>query len=855
MDSVRALFASTAFYAAAWVVVGGVGGSALAQSNMPNIVYILADDMGLGDVRGYTPTSEVDTPNIDRLASAGMMFTNAHSTDSVCTPSRYGLLTGQYVWRTPFQNGVLNPFAGPILSSSTLDLPQMLKQSGYSTAMFGKWHLGETFATTDGKAPSITGSNVDFTKPITDGPLDRGFDTFLGLDGSANYPPFAFINGRQTVGSDLTTPTVPTGQVKGNPIDASNLPGPIAPGFNTSQTLQTLTTATSNYISSKANSGTPFFTYFALNAPHAPITPPASANSGYTGPNAAYANFVNSVDQAVGQVLDTINDPNHDGDTSDSIANNTLIVFTADNGASKDFSFADSPGKINGVPLRGDKNTIYEGGMRVPFVAQWAGHIPTGAVNNHPIELNDFMATAAAITGTTLPSTAAQDSVNILSELLGTATTPVRPISVEHSTNGSFAIHQVDSAGTEWKLCFTSGDGTTADTNKYDPTQKITDFTKVQLYNLTADPGEQTNLLSGGGFAGAQQKALQLQKYMQTYIYAGRSANIPKKTIVNGSSTELGESTMLVDFGANTQQTTQQGITWNNFYGQPYLDPAITKGLYDQGGGYTGIVMQSKFMNPGGSTGVSDPALNYDGPYPSQLAGISADALRDGFYVQDGNSVVITLSSLDAHATYDFQFYSGAKNFLSYTLFTANGSNAGQDSISAPNKNSTQVANIDGITADQFGQITITVEGRQPDGSLQNPNVQFDAGGQINFMQIVEHLQFIPGDYNGDRIVDSADYAAWRDAYGATGNNPADGNHDGVVDMQDYLLWRSTMLSESIGGGSSIGGVTSLGGGPNASSQPIPEPGVAALATLAVLICGGLRGRRQRPSVAKTHLA
>lgn len=847
MDSVRALRASTAFYAAAWVVIAWFGSAAIAQSNMPNIVYILADDMGLGDVRGYTPTSEVDTPNIDRLASAGMMFTNAHSTDSVCTPSRYGLLTGQYVWRTPFQNGVLNPFQGPILSSSTLDLPQMLKQSGYSTAMFGKWHLGETFATTDGKAPTITGSNVDFTKPITDGPADRGFDTFLGLDGSANYPPFAFINGHQTVGPDLTTPTVPTGNVKGNPIDPSNLSGPIAPGFDTSQTLQTLTTATDNYISSKANSGTPFFTYFSLNAPHAPITPPASANSGYTGPNAAYANFVYSVDQAVGKVLDTLNDPNHDGDTSDSIANNTLIVFTADNGASKDFSFADSPGKINGVPLRGDKNTIYEGGMRVPFVAQWAGHIPAATVNNHPIELNDFMATAASITGTTLPTNAAQDSVNILPELLGTATTPVRPISVEHSTNGSFAIHQVDSAGTEWKLCFTSGDGTTADTHKYDPTQNITDFTKVQLYNLSSDPGEQTNLLSGGGTVGAQQKALQLQKYMQTYIYAGRSANIPPKTIANGSATQLGESTMLVDFGANTQQASQPGVTWNNFTGAAYADPTIVKGLYDQGGGYTGIVMKSQFVNPGGSTGVNDVSMNYDGPYPSQLAAYPQDALRDGFYVSDGNKLVITLSSLDAHATYDFLFYSAAKNFLTYTLFTATGANTGQDHIAPVNKNATQVADIDGITADSMGQITINVEGRQADGSLQDPNVQFDAGGQINFMRIIEHLQYIPGDFNGDRIVDSADYAAWRNAYGATGNNPADANHDGVVDMKDYLIWRSTMQSESFGGGSSLGGGLSLGGGPTSSSQPIPEPGLAALAAMAALICGGnMRGRRRR---------
>ena len=655
---------------------------------------------------------------------------------------------------------------------------------------------------------------------------------------AANYPPYAFINGRQTVGSDLITPSVPTGSVRGNPIDPVNLPGPIAPGFDTSTTLTTLTTATDNCISSKSNSGQPFFAYFAMNAPHAPITPTPGVNGGYTGPNAAYANFVASVDKAVGQVLDTINDPNHDGDTSDSIANNTLIVFTADNGASTQFGFQDSTGKINGAPLRGDKSTIYEGGLRVPFVAQWAGHIPAATTNNHMIELNDFMATAARITGSSLPTNAAEDSVNILPELLGTATTPMRSLSIEHSTNGTFALHQMDSAGAEWKLAFTSGDGSAGDTHKYDPTQNITDFTKVQLYNLTSDPGEQTNLLNGGGSLSARRKALQLQKYMQTFIYAGRSANLPPKTIVNGSSAEVGETTMLVDFGHNTQQTTQQGVTWNNYAGQSYSDPTITKGLYDQGGGYTGIVMQSKFVNGGTATGVNDPSLNYDGPYPAALAGIPQSALQDGFYVSDGNKLVLTLSQLDAHATYDFLLYGAAKNFLFYTLFTATGSNTGQDHIAVTNKNATDVANITGITADQFGQITITVEGRQADGSLENPNVLFDAGGQLNFMRVIEHLQIIPGDYNGDRIVDSADYAAWRSAFGATGNNPADGNHDGVVDMQDYVIWRAEMQSESLPGGGG-GSARSLGGGPNWSSQAVPEPGVAALASVALVILWG----------------
>ena len=259
---------------------------------------------------------------------------------------------------------------------------------------------------------------------------------------------------------------------------------------------------------------------------------------------------------------------------------------------------------------------------------------------------------------------------------------------------------------------------------------------------------------------------------------------------------------MLVDFGANTQETTQAGVTWNNFSSGPYSDPTITKGLYDQQGGYTGVVMKSQFIKRGTSEGANDPAANYDGPYPSVLAGIPSDALRDGFFVSDGSSIVITLSSLDAHATYDFLFYAAAKNYMNYSLFTVTGANSGQGHIAPVNQNATQVVMINDIWADTLGTITITVEGRQPDGSLENPNVLFDADGQINFLRIVEHLQVIPGDYNGDRIVDAADYAAWRGAYGATGNNPADGNQDGIVDGADYLIWRHAVDAPDFGSGS-----------------------------------------------------
>jgi arylsulfatase A len=771
--------------------------AAVAQSAMPNIVYILADDMGIGDVRSYTSNSPVNTPNIDRIANAGMRFTDAHSLDAVCTPSRYGILTGQYAWRTSLQSGVLNPYAPPLINADRLTVSEMLKTSGYDTGAFGKWHLGMTWATTNSQAPTTSGSNVDHSQAITNGPTDRGFDTFFGVD-AVNYPPYAFIRNNKTVGPDLVTPTSPTGQVYGNPSNTViNSLGPIAPGYDIHNTLPTIIGQANAFIGSKANQAKPFFAYIPLTAPHEPIVPPsfAQGQTGLNGNNAsAYGDFIWSVDWAVGQVLDKLSDPDGNPNTNDSVLDNTLVVFTADNGADTGASFSSSPGKINGVPLRGSKAQIYEGGTREPFLAQWTGHVPAGTVNNHLVMLNDLMATVSGITGYNLPSSSAEDSINILSELTGSATTSVRTAGVTHSTQGAMAIRQIDSAGNEWKLIFTPGDGGYLDTQKVDPKATITDFSKLQLYNLTSDPGEQSNLLSGGGSQGTQQKALQLQGLLQGYIYSGRSTAVPPRTSITGAST------MLVDFGNNLSQTNLPG--WNNLAGNTFGDPSFAKGLYDQGGGYMGIVLKSQFVNAGSSTGVTDPAANYNGPYPAGLAGVPDTALQDGFYVADNGKLVITLESLDAHATYDLLFYSATKFGMDYTLFTVIGATTQQGHIAPVVNNATQVAEFLGITADSLRRIEIDVEGRQPNGSLQNPSVNFDGRGQLNFMRIIEHLLEIPGDFNGDRIVDSADYYAWRSALGTTGTNAADGNHDGVVDGSDYLIWRKAISSIATGSGS-----------------------------------------------------
>jgi arylsulfatase A len=791
-------------------------GIALAQSSMPNIVYILADDMGMGDIRSYNPTSPVNTPNLDRIANAGMRFTDAHSPSSVCTPTRYGILTGQYAWRTSLQSGVLLPHQPALIAPQRLTVADVLKSSGYNTGMFGKWHLGMKWETNPpGQAPLINGSNVDYTQPFTGGPLDNGFDTYFGVPASTSDGPYTFVRDTRTVGMDLVTPcsasspsSCPTGQVRGNPSHINNFFGPIVPGFNITDALPTIVNEATGYISAKANQANPFFAYMPLTAPHEPILPPSYAigQSGVTGPKQAYGDFLWSVDDAVGQVLDTLEDPNHDNDTSDSVLDNTLVIFTADNGVADQWGFSTSAGSINGVPLRGAKAHIYEGGHRIPLLAQWTGQIPAGSVNNHLVELNDLMATAANIIGYTLPSTAAEDSINILPELTGSATTPVRTFGVSHSFQGAMAIRQIDTAGNEWKLIFTPGDGGYSDPQKVNPTAPITDFTKLQLYNLSSDPGEQSNLLSGGGTQAMQQKTLQLQSQLQSYIYAGRSAAIPPRTGTNGVST------MLVDFGDVGTQTTSTG--WNNVAGALGSKPNVALGLYDQGGGYTGLVLKTSWV--GAETGIASAANSYHGPYPAQLNGLPSTALSDAAFARNTSKLVISLENLDAHATYDFLFYGAASFGPEYSLFTVTGSTTQQAHITPVSNNSSQVAMVNGMMANGQKRIQIDFEGRFADGSI-------GGGGFLNFMRIIEHLLEIPGDYNADRLVDSADYAAWRNAFGTVGTSTADGNHDGVVDMGDYVIWRNAMTTPGSGTGS---------GQP---TQGVPEPATFLLVAMALI--------------------
>jgi arylsulfatase A-like enzyme len=693
----------------------------------------------------------------------------------------------------------------------------MLQSVGYSTAAIGKWHLGENWVTTNGGPPMQNGTNVDYTQPFTNGPTAHGFDTYFGTD-IINWPPYSYIRDNRTVGADLHTPAVPVGQPPNNtpfiPPGGNQL-GLVTPGFDLRKVMPDITNEAVGYISTHATQPDPFFLYFPITAPHEPIFPPDFLQ-GTTG-KGNYGDFIATVDWAVGRVLDTLEDPNGDADTSDSILDDTLIVFAADNGAEGHIAFPTSPGTIGGTPLRGDKHTIYEGGHRVPFIAQWNPRIQAGSTSDQLVELNDFMATVADVIEYQLPASAAPDSVSIAPLLLSQTTDPARNRGVEHSVAGAFAFRQFDERGQEWKLIFASNDGTTA-AGRHNPMSPITNFGQLQLYNLTTDPGEQTNLLSGGGTPAMQQRATAMQAVLQQFISSGQSSPL--------GLLDAEDRVVRIDVGLNTQLTLDTG--WNNFTGVGGSRPEVTLQLTDTTGASTGFTLSTDWtVAAGGDAALSSEAANYNGPYPAEVAGLPDSALRDNAYVRDGAVLTMTLENLDMHAEYDFLFYGAAGNTGDYSLFTATGSNNGQANITPLVNNSTDVGRIDGIMPNAEGIITLLFEGRRMDGTPHLPGVAQDALGRLNFIQITEHLLPVRGDFNDDRLVNAADYSVWRSNFGSTTNLDADANGNGVVDTADFVIWRRA-LAASAGSGSATS--------PN-KPDALPEPLSAILLAVAIAAC------------------
>ncbi|VGO18607.1 sulfatase family protein [Pontiella sulfatireligans] len=472
-------------------VVLSFGLSVFAGSQKPpNVIVILADDMGRDSVSAFNASLGFETPRIDALAKQGLVFSDGHSGSAVCTPTRYGLLTGRYSWRSRLKRGIVPKWDAPLIEDGRMTMASMLKAKGYHTACIGKWHLGLNwpFSSTD-KVPvgnakalaKLAAAGIDWTAPVP-GPRLAGFDYYFG-DDVINWPPFVYIENEKVLGTPDAKFRTPGGEWAENKV------------------LPTITSKAVEYIEKQAASKKPFFLYFPMTAPHAPIAPAVdfAGKSGLT----KYVDFVIETDRRVGQILDAVDRAG--------IAANTLIVFTADNGTSLKHSNADdveAKGIDFEVNVRGGKSDIWEGGHKVPFIVRWPGKIKGGAINTTPICTTDIMATVAELVGVELPDDAAEDSVSFRPALQGE---PLErgPI-INHSIQGRFAIRDG-----KWKLAFCPGSG---GWSLRDELALKKGLPELQLYNLAADPLEQNNLI-----ASHPEQAAQLTDELREIINNGRS--------------------------------------------------------------------------------------------------------------------------------------------------------------------------------------------------------------------------------------------------------------------------------------------------------------------------------------------
>lgn len=476
------------------------------QIQHPNIIYILADDLGYGDVSSYNSDAAWETPHIDRLAEEGMSFTDAHTGSAVCTPTRYGILTGRYAWRTSLKSGVLWSWDEPLIEAHETTVGTLLKDHGYVTGCIGKWHLGLGWQFFE------TGTDsADFSKPLTAGPHTVGFDYFFGITASLDIPPYVYIeNDRSTL--------VPTEYTENNSKMGWWRRGLTGSDFEHEQVLPVLTKRAVSFIEEQSENpdGKPFFLYFPLPAPHTPILP-IEEFLGKSKTN-LYGDFMLQVDHTVGEILKALD--------REGITNETLIIFTSDNGCSNQADFAELAtfGHDPSYHFRGHKADIFEGGHRVPFVVRWPGKVEPGSSSAQIICLTDLLATTAAIVGNTLGSDAGVDSYNLLPALLDGKEEQIREATVHHSVNGSFAIRKG-----KWKLINCPGSGGWSDPKPGSPEEE--GLPPVQLYDLDMDVGETMNLVDE-----YPEVSKELMQLLEDYIHKGRS--VPASQADNGGTTE-----------------------------------------------------------------------------------------------------------------------------------------------------------------------------------------------------------------------------------------------------------------------------------------------------------------------------
>jgi len=468
-------------------------------SEKPNIVFILIDDLGYGDVQTLNPErGKIATPNLDTLAREGMTFTDAHTSSSICTPSRYSLMTGRYGWRTHLQKMVIWGYDPPLIPEERMTVASLLKKQGYRTAIIGKWHLGLKMPT-KGNAPlSIEGfSNVDWSGKISGGPCDLGFDSFFGISGSLDMAPLIYIEDDRFVG-ECTRLRVMEQHVK-KPVH------PCPEDFETINVLDDLAEKAVDYIKQQDGSE-PFFAYIPLTSPHRPIepTPPWQGKSQV----GEYGDFVMQTDDVVGRIVTAVDDQG--------LKENTLIIVTSDNGCSIVAMRLrlEKMDHYPGGPFRGAKGSIWDGGHRVPFFVRWPAVVKAGSTSDQLICLTDFFATCAELTGAKVPAGAGEDSVSFVPALKGEKIETERKGIIHHGSSGHFAYREG-----KWKLLLSRGAGGWAPPQEPRVSNRSP---KGQLYDMETDPGETNNL-----YTKKPEIVSRMLAQLTEYIEAGRSVDGP----------------------------------------------------------------------------------------------------------------------------------------------------------------------------------------------------------------------------------------------------------------------------------------------------------------------------------------
>jgi arylsulfatase A-like enzyme len=477
----------------------------------PNLLLIYADDLGYGDVSCYNPErGKIPTPNIDRLATEGMRFTDAHSSSGVCSPSRYALLTGRYHWRSRLQSGIVNLWERSLISPDRLTLGKLAREHGYRTAMVGKWHLGWDWPIPEGGRKLLQGSKTQdvpataarkamwedlFSQDIPGGPVDRGFDRYFGTD-VPNWPPYCFIENRRTAG--IPTEFLPVRLFKNH---MASQQGPALAGWELEPILPAIGDRACEWIAEYAKGDEPFFLYLPLTAPHTPL----AVNEAWKGRSGlgTYGDFVMETDAVIGRVFEALE--------KSGAAEQTLVILTSDNGCAPYIGAEEleKKGHFPSGPLRGYKGDAWEGGHRVPFIVRWPGQVAAGSRCDQLVHQTDVFATVADLLDHELPPGAGEDGFSLL-PLFRDPGSPVREHAVSHGASGLAALRQGP-----WKLIFGKGSG--------GPWSKGgKDAQPGQLYNLAGDLGEARNLYDAESERVAAMTAL-----MEKLVEEGRSTPGP----------------------------------------------------------------------------------------------------------------------------------------------------------------------------------------------------------------------------------------------------------------------------------------------------------------------------------------